>query len=171
MRLLEKIILFILIVLTIAVTPHNLFWVFAVWSSLLLFIGYLIIRRAEKALREITCALFGGDWYKGELTKETKAYEILLELYEDSEIYQGMNVSEVDNLLKDKFHGNYSELSLWRYFGEISTNKDRFKNEKIVIRNFKVFPRRALKFIIKNSKIVLIEEIIDDGRDSLWGGL
>lgn len=137
----------------------------------MLYLSHLYTRQSKKAVSEITCAVFGDDWYRETMTKEAQAYELLLDLYEESDIYEGMSVKELDKLLEDKYKNRYLELSLFSYFGEITTNKDRFKKEEVIIRNFKMLPRCALRFVIRNYKITSIQKIEDSGRNYLWGGL
>jgi hypothetical protein len=107
--------------------------------------------------------------YKESLHKESQVYDILSDLKEKGDIFEGINVNELEKMLQGKYKDRYYDLSLWHYFGEIPTNKDRFKEKnKVIVKNYKVFPRPIMVFIIKKEKIVKIKETFDDGRSWLW---
>ena len=162
---------FVLIFAALVITPSNLFWVFVLWGCLFLLVNYLVIRKANKALNEITCALFSDGKYRENLSKESKVYEIIAELVDENQIYEGMTTDELDNLLKNRCKDSYDDLNFWMHFDGIFADKDRVKNKSIVnLRNFKTFPRPVLVFRVENEKIVSIKNDADNGRDDFWGG-
>ena len=132
------------------------------YAIILLFILVVVIfKDVYQALGEITCAVFDEtDNYREKLINEAFAYGLLVDFIDDSDIYEGMTVIDVDKLLQERCKGNYSDRSLSYYFGDyLGVKKPEIKKKVVIIRNPRTFPRHKIKIVIKKGKIVKIKKL------------